>query len=59
MLGIIPKNMDVFPKYLGGPHSHLRSQEMLFKPRVIDEDCVQRHYLDIIDKQKGQLGGSK
>jgi hypothetical protein len=37
MLGISPKNLDVLLKYLGGLHSHLRRQVMLFKPRTIDE----------------------
>jgi hypothetical protein len=37
MLGISPKNLDVLLKYLGGLHSHLRRQVMLFKPRIVDE----------------------
>jgi hypothetical protein len=41
MLGISPKNRDVLLKYLGGVHSHLQKQVMLFKPRTIDGACVQ------------------
>jgi len=41
MLGISPKTPYVLLKYLGGLHSHLWKQVMLFKPRIVDEACVQ------------------
>jgi hypothetical protein len=41
VLGISPKNPDVLLKYLGDLQSHLRKQVMLFKPRTVDEACVQ------------------
>jgi hypothetical protein len=59
MLGISPKNLDVLLKYLGGLHSHLWKQVMLFKPRTIDEACVQAQYLENIGNKKGQPSGSK
>jgi len=40
MLGISPKNLDVFLKYLGGRQSDLCKQVMLFKPKLVDETCV-------------------
>jgi hypothetical protein len=40
-VGYISQEPDVLLKYLGGLHSHLRRQVMLFKPRTIDEACVQ------------------
>jgi hypothetical protein len=43
MLGISPKNPNVLLKYLGGLHSHLRRQVMLFKPRIVDEAYVCKH----------------
>ena len=41
MLGISPKNPDVLLKYLGGLHHHLFEKVMLFKPKKVDEACVQ------------------
>jgi hypothetical protein len=41
MLGISPKNPYILLKYLGGLHSHLWKKVMSFKPRAIDEACVQ------------------
>jgi hypothetical protein len=40
-VGIYPKNMYVLLKYLGGLHSDLRRQVMLFKPRIVGELCVE------------------
>jgi hypothetical protein len=40
MLGISPKTLDVLLKYLGGLHSDLRRQVMVFEPRTIDETYV-------------------
>jgi hypothetical protein len=45
MLDISPKKLDILLKYLGGLHSCLQKQVMLFKPRIVDEACVQEHYL--------------
>jgi hypothetical protein len=59
MLGISPKNLDVLLKYLGGLHSHLRKQVMLFKPKIIDEACVQAQCLENIGHKKGKPSGSK
>jgi hypothetical protein len=41
MLGISPENLDVLLKYMGGLHNKLWKKVMLFKPRIIDEACVQ------------------
>jgi len=41
MLGNIFQEPDVLLRYLGTLHSHLSGQVMLFKPRTIDEACVQ------------------
>lgn len=43
-------------------NSHLRKQVMLFKPKTIDEECVQAQYLENIGHKKGQpskVSGSK
>jgi hypothetical protein len=52
MLGISPKNPKVLLKYLRGLHSHLPKQVMLFKPKIVDETCVQAHYLENIGHTK-------
>ena len=59
MLGISSNNPDVLPKYLSVLRSYLRMQVILFKPRTIDEACVQAWYLEKMDKNKGQSIGSK
>jgi hypothetical protein len=59
MLGISPKNPYVLLKYLGGLHNHLWKQVMLFKPRSVDEACVQAQYLENIGLKKGKSSGSK
>jgi len=59
MLGISPKNLIIFLKYLGGLHNHLQKQVILFKPRTIDEPSVQEKYLENIGNKKGQPNGSK
>ena len=41
MLHISPKNPNVLLKYLGGLQRHLREQVMFFKPKSVDEACVQ------------------
>jgi hypothetical protein len=46
MLGISPKNPYVLHKYLGGLHSHLRKQVILFKPRKMEKACVQAQLLE-------------
>jgi hypothetical protein len=53
MLGISPKNLDVLLKYPGGLHSHLRKQVIFFKPRTVDEACVQEQFLENIGHKKG------
>jgi hypothetical protein len=58
MLGISPKNPNVLLKYLGGLHSHLQNQVILFKPRTTDEACVLEQYLKNIGQNKGQPSGS-
>jgi hypothetical protein len=58
-VGYISQELDVLLKYLGGLHSHLWRQVMLFKPRIIDEACVQAQYLENMGKNKGQPSGSK
>jgi hypothetical protein len=52
-MGISPKNLDVFLKYLGGLHSHFQNQVMLFKPKTIDEAYVKAQYLENIGHKKG------
>ena len=59
MLGISPKNPDVLLKYLGGLHHHLREQVMLFKPKMVDEACVQAQYLENIGLKGAQSNGLK
>ena len=59
MLGIPPKNPDVLLKYLGGLHCHLHEQIMLFKPKSVDETCVQAQYLGNIRLKRVQSSGSK
>ena len=59
MLGISPRIPDVFLKYIGGLHSHLQKQVILFKPKKIDEACVQTQYPENIGYKKGYLSGSK
>jgi hypothetical protein len=58
LLGISPKNSNVFLKHIGGQHSHLRRQVMMFKPRKIDEAYVQAQYVENMGKNKGQSSGS-
>lgn len=50
MLGISPNNLYVLLNYLGGLHHHLREKLMLFKPKLVNEACVQVQYLE----KKGQ-----
>ena len=59
MLSISPKNPDVLLKYLGGLHRHLREQVMMFKPKTMDETCVQAQYLKNIGLKRAQSSGSK
>jgi len=59
MLGISPKNPDVLLKYLGGLHLHLREKVMLFKPKTMDEACVQAQYLENICLKRAQSSGLK
>jgi hypothetical protein len=59
MLGISPKNRDALLKYLGGLHSHFQKQWMLFKPRTMDEACVQEQYLENLGHMKGKPRNSK
>jgi hypothetical protein len=59
MLGISPKNPYVLLKYLGGLHSHLQKQVMLFRPRTMDEVCVQAQYMENKGQKKGQPSGLK
>jgi hypothetical protein len=54
MLGIYPKNPYVLIKYLWGLHSHLRKHVILFKPRIMDEACVQAQYLENIGPKEGE-----
>ena len=46
MLGISPRSLDVVMNYLGGLHCHLQKQVMFFKPKTIDDTCVQEQYPD-------------
>ena len=48
MLGVSPKNPNVLLNYLGSLHRHLHEQVMLFKPKLVDEACVQAQYLENI-----------
>ena len=57
MMGISPKNPYVLLKYLGGLHCHLCEQVMLFKPKLVDEACVQEHYLENIGLKIMQSSG--
>jgi hypothetical protein len=59
ILDISPKNLDVFLNYMGGLHSHLRNHMMFFKPRKLDDSCVQEQYLENIGQKKGHPSGSK
>jgi hypothetical protein len=59
MLGISPKKLDVLLKYLGGLHSHMQKQVMIFKPMIVDDACVQAQYLENIVHKKGKPSGSK
>jgi hypothetical protein len=59
MLGIAPKSLYVLLKYLGGLHSHLKKQVILFKPRTMDKACVHAQYMENIGHKKGQPSGSK
>lgn len=59
MLGIFPKNPYVL-KYLGGLQSHLQNQVMFFKPKMVDDSCVDGDYLENIGQKKGnQVGQSR
>jgi hypothetical protein len=40
MLAISPKNQNVLLKNMGGLHSHVRKQVIIFKPRTMDKACV-------------------
>ena len=59
MLGISLKSPNVLLKYLGGLHSHIRNQEMIFKPRTVDETCVQAQYLENLGHKKVHPSDSK
>jgi hypothetical protein len=59
MLGISPKNPNAILKYMGGLHSHLRKKVMIFKPRKVDEACVQAQYLENMGHKKRQPSSSK
>jgi hypothetical protein len=56
MLGVSPKYLNIVLKYLGGLHSHLRGQIILFKPKTIDGAYVKEQYLEM-DKKEGQPSG--
>jgi hypothetical protein len=58
-VGYISQEPRCTPQVSGGLHSHLWKQVMLFKPRTIDEACVQAQYLENIGNKKGQPSGSK
>ena len=59
MFGISPNNPNVLLKYLGGLHCHLCEKVMLFKPKLVDEACVQAQYLQNIGLKRVQSSGSK
>jgi len=50
MLDISLKNREVLIKYLRSLHNHLRRNEIYFKPRTVDESCVQEQYLENMGK---------
>jgi hypothetical protein len=58
MLGIIPKNPYVLLKYLRGLHIHIHKYVMFFKPRKVDEVCVQEQYLENIRQNKWKPNSS-
>jgi len=59
ILGISPKNPNFLLMYLGDFHRHLHEKVMLFKPKIVDEACVQAQYLDNIGLKRAQTSGSK
>ena len=59
MLDIYTKKREVLIKYLGCLNRHLWRQVTLFKPRTINEACVQAQYMENMGMTKGQPSGSK
>jgi hypothetical protein len=52
-LGISPKNPNVLLDYLDDIHSHLK-KVMHFKPRRVDEACMQAQCLKNMENKKGK-----
>ena len=52
VMGMSLNNPYVLIKYLGGIHSHLRRQAMLFKPIIVDDACIESQYLENVDRKK-------
>eukprot|EP01018_Ginkgo_biloba_P002772 Gb_08746 [translate_table: standard] len=57
VLGVSLKDPQVLMKYIGGLHSHIKRQVLLFKPTSIDQVSVQAQYIEK-DGRKGQQSGS-
>jgi hypothetical protein len=58
-VGYISQEPICTPQVSRGSTQPFMKKVMLFKPRTIDEACVQAQYLENIGHKKGQPSGSK
>ena len=56
MLGVDLQSQDTLLNYIGGLHSYLRHNILMFSPTSLDEVCVQATYLEARGKNIPEEG---